>query len=107
MSTETLVHHFLYCPVLIGTREEGNGEDYITRSFNFCSHQILFEGLNKNVLAGRACSIFRVKASVWWKTCGCHHVPDQCLHVNIILKWISKEWDVGMDWIDLTQDKDR
>jgi len=48
MSTETLVHHFFYCPVIIGTREDGSGEDYITRSFNFCTpHQILFEGLNK------------------------------------------------------------
>jgi len=48
MLTETLVHHFLYCPVIIGTREDGSGEDYITRSFNFCTpHQTLFEGLNK------------------------------------------------------------
>jgi hypothetical protein len=27
---------------------------------------------------------------------------------RIILKWISRKWDVGgMDWIDLAQDRDR
>jgi hypothetical protein len=26
---------------------------------------------------------------------------------EIILKWIIKKWDGGMDWIDVAQDKDR
>ena len=26
---------------------------------------------------------------------------------RIILKWIFEKWDEGMDWIDLTQEKDR
>jgi hypothetical protein len=25
---------------------------------------------------------------------------------GIILKWIFKQWDGGMDWIDLAQDRD-
>jgi hypothetical protein len=25
----------------------------------------------------------------------------------IILKWLFKKWDVGMDWIDLAQDRKR
>jgi hypothetical protein len=25
---------------------------------------------------------------------------------GIILKWIFKKWDVGMDWIDMAQDRD-
>jgi hypothetical protein len=26
---------------------------------------------------------------------------------KIILKWIFKKWDVGMDWIELAQDTDK
>jgi hypothetical protein len=26
---------------------------------------------------------------------------------SIILKWIFKKWDGGMDWIDLAQNRDR
>jgi hypothetical protein len=26
---------------------------------------------------------------------------------GIILKWLFKKWDGGMDWIELTQDRDR
>jgi hypothetical protein len=26
---------------------------------------------------------------------------------RIILKWIIKQWDGGMDWIDLAQERDR
>jgi hypothetical protein len=26
---------------------------------------------------------------------------------RIILRWIFKKWDGGMDWIELTQDRDR
>jgi hypothetical protein len=26
---------------------------------------------------------------------------------RIILKWIFKKWDWGMDWIELAQDRDR
>jgi hypothetical protein len=26
---------------------------------------------------------------------------------RIMLKWIFKAWDGGMDWIDLAQDRDR
>jgi hypothetical protein len=33
---------------------------------------------------------------------------DPGIDGRIILKWISKKWNLGgMDWIELTQDRDR
>jgi hypothetical protein len=35
------------------------------------------------------------------------HLKDQGIDGRIILKWIFKKWDGGMDWIALAQDMDR
>jgi hypothetical protein len=35
-----------------------------------------------------------------------NHLEDPGVDKRIILKWIEK-WHGGMDWIDLTQDRDR
>jgi len=35
------------------------------------------------------------------------HLEDPFVDWRIILRWIFKKWDGGMDWIDLAQDKDR
>jgi hypothetical protein len=35
------------------------------------------------------------------------HLEDPSVDGRIILKWIFKKWDGGMDWIDMTQDRDR
>jgi hypothetical protein len=32
---------------------------------------------------------------------------DIGLHEGIILRWIFRKWDRGLDWIDLAQDRDR
>jgi hypothetical protein len=32
---------------------------------------------------------------------------DLAVDGRIILKWIFKKWEVGVDWIDLAQDRDR
>jgi hypothetical protein len=32
---------------------------------------------------------------------------DTGIDGRIILKWIFKKWDRGMDWIELAQDRDR
>jgi len=32
---------------------------------------------------------------------------DSSVDRKIILKWIFRKWDVGMDWIELAQDRDR
>ena len=34
-------------------------------------------------------------------------MEDPGVDERIILKWIFKKWDEGLDWIDLTQDMDR
>jgi hypothetical protein len=35
------------------------------------------------------------------------HLGDPGVDGRIILKWILKKWDGVMDWIELTQDRDR
>jgi hypothetical protein len=37
----------------------------------------------------------------------CDHLGDPGVDGSIILKWIFKKWDGGMDWIELVQDRDR
>jgi hypothetical protein len=35
------------------------------------------------------------------------HLGDPGVDGRIILEWIFKTWDGGMDWIELTKDRDR
>jgi hypothetical protein len=35
------------------------------------------------------------------------HLEDPGVDGRIILRWIFRKWDEGMDWIDLAQDEDR
>jgi hypothetical protein len=35
------------------------------------------------------------------------HVGDPCVDGRIILKWIFKKWDRGMEWTELAQNRDR
>jgi hypothetical protein len=35
------------------------------------------------------------------------HLKEPGVDGRIILKWIFKKWDGGMDWIDMAQDRDR
>jgi len=34
-------------------------------------------------------------------------LEDQGIDWRIILKWIFRKWEGGMDWIDLAEDRDR
>jgi len=34
------------------------------------------------------------------------HLEDLRVDGRIILRWIFRKWDGGMDWIDLAQDRD-
>jgi hypothetical protein len=38
---------------------------------------------------------------------GRNHLEDPGVDGIIILKWIFKEWNGVMDWIDMAQDRDR
>ena len=35
------------------------------------------------------------------------HLGDPGVDGRIILRWIFREWDVRMDWIELAQNRDR
>ena len=35
------------------------------------------------------------------------HLEDPIIDGRIILRWIIKQWDGGVDWIKLAQDRDR
>jgi hypothetical protein len=35
------------------------------------------------------------------------YLEDPGIDRRVILKWIFKLWDVGMDWIDLAQNRNR
>jgi hypothetical protein len=49
-----------------------------------------------------------VHAGFWWGTLRYRdHLEDLGLDRKIILNWIIKRWDRGMDWIELAQDKDK
>jgi hypothetical protein len=34
-------------------------------------------------------------------------LEDTGVDGRVILKWIFKKWDGGMDWIDVAQDRDK
>ena len=44
----------------------------------------------------------------WWgKAREGDHSEDPDINARIILKWIFEEWDGGLDWIDLAQDREK
>jgi len=45
---------------------------------------------------------------IWWRNLReIDHLEFLGVDGKIILKWIFKNWDWGMDWIDLAQDRDK
>jgi hypothetical protein len=59
---------------------------------------------------GGICSIYcgEVYTGFWWGNLGERdHLEDPDLDGRLVLKWIFRKWDEGMDWIDLAEDGDR
>jgi hypothetical protein len=49
-----------------------------------------------------------VHAGFWWgKARERDHLEDTGVDGRIILRWIFRKWDGGMDWVDLDQDRKR
>ena len=49
-----------------------------------------------------------MRAGFWWGNLrGSDHLEDLGVDGRIILKWIFKKYNGGMDWVDLVQDRDR
>jgi len=36
-----------------------------------------------------------------------HNLKDPDVNGRIILRWIFRKWDGGMDWIDMAEDSDK
>jgi hypothetical protein len=60
---------------------------------------------------GGACSAYGLEAytGFWWGNLRERdHLGDPGVDGRIILRWTFRKWNVGgMDWIELTQDRDR
>jgi len=49
-----------------------------------------------------------VYAGFWWGNLRERdHLGDPGMDGRILLRWIFRKWNGGMDWIDLAQDRDR
>ena len=49
-----------------------------------------------------------VHTEFWWGNLKERdHLEDPSLYQTMILRCVFKQWDAGMDWIDLAQDRDR
>jgi hypothetical protein len=49
-----------------------------------------------------------VYTGFWWENLRERdHLEDPGVNGRIILRWIFRKWEGGMDWLDVSQDRDR
>jgi hypothetical protein len=49
-----------------------------------------------------------VHTEFWWGNLRKRdHLRDPGVDGKVILRWIFRNWDGGIEWIDLAQDRDR
>jgi hypothetical protein len=49
-----------------------------------------------------------IRTGFWWGSLRERvHLEDPGVNWKIILRWIFRKWDRGMDWIDMPQDRDK
>jgi hypothetical protein len=68
----------------------------------YVPYQILFE---KNGMGG-VCRVWGGVLMGWGNLRERDHLEEPNVNGWIILTWIFRKWDEGMDWIDLAKDRD-
>ena len=76
------------------TREQGSGENYITKGLTICSPQPIFFGwTNRENEMGGVCGTYgrgQVYSGVWWENLKARdHLEDPGVDGRIILRWTS------------------
>jgi len=52
--------------------------------------------------------ILEIYEECWWGNLReRNHLENRDVVGRTILRWIFRKWDVGMEWIELAQDRDR
>jgi len=76
-----------------------------------CTRKKYYSGDQIENEMGGASSTYRgreVYTEFWWGNLRERgHLGDPGVYGRIILKWIIRKWNEGMDWIDLAQDRNK